>query len=67
MNYDSEKTKSELILEAKQNGYTNLIHDLNTEFYSTHETLTRIFEKYNFHVSYQQMNKFLWILTAKLK
>ena len=65
--YDSEKTKSDLILEAKENGYTNLLHDLNTEFYSTHDVLTKIFEKHGFHVSYQQMNKFLWILTAKLK
>lgn len=64
--YDSIETKELLIKEARDNGSTNLVHDLETEFYSTRDILTEIFEKNGFHVSYQQMNKFVWILTAKL-
>jgi cysteine synthase A len=64
--YSSLEEKESIIKDATAKGYTNLVHDLETEFYTTHEFLTNLFECEGFHVSYQQMNKFVWILTAKL-
>lgn len=64
--YPSEEYKKAIMEEAAEKNYKNLLHDLKTEFYTTHEVLTNIFEKEGFKVSYQQMNKYVWILTAKL-
>ena len=65
--YDSLKTKDALIKEAYYNKHVSLANDLETEFYPVIDDLTEIFESQGFNVSYQQMNKFVWILTAKLK
>lgn len=64
--YASEETKDALIKDAYFNRHTSLAKDLENEFYTTQESLTNIFESQGFSVSYQQMNKFVWILTAKL-
>ncbi|MGN0144605.1 MAG: class I SAM-dependent methyltransferase [Clostridium sp.] len=64
--YESEKAKLSILKDVEDSGYSNLLHDLQTEFYSTHKTLKDIFEKEGFKVSFLQMNKFVWILTAKL-
>ena len=65
--YASEEAKDALIKEAYFNRHISLAKDLENEFYTTQESLTNIFESQGFSVSYQQMNKFVWILTAKLK
>lgn len=64
--YQSEEAKELLIKEAEDNNYTSLLNDLNTEFYTTHKVLSEIFEDEGFKVSYIQMNRYVWILTAKL-
>lgn len=64
--YASKNSKRAILEDAYDNNYENLAHDLETEFYTTHEVLTKLFEDEGFKVSYQQMNKFVWILTAKL-
>ena len=64
--YSSLEEKEAIIKEATDKGFNNLVHDLETEFYTIHEVLTKLFESEGFHISYQQMNKFVWILTAKL-
>ena len=64
--YDSIESKEFIIKDAYNKNFTSLAHDLETESYTTHEVLTELFESEGFSVSYQQMNKFVWILTAKL-
>ena len=64
--YASEDSKKMILQEVSDRGYENLIHDLKTEFYTTQKVLTKLFEDEGFKVSYQQMNKFVWIVTAKL-
>ena len=64
--FESEESKNNLIDDAIEKNYTNLAHDLNINPYSTIDELTNIFENNNFSVSFQQMNKFTWIVTAKL-
>ena len=62
--YSSDKDKVSLIEDSLTKNYTSLVEDLETEFYTTHQVLTEIFTYAGFNVSYKQMNKFVWILTA---
>lgn len=64
--FDSEQSKENILNDVKNSNADSLLHDLQTEYYSTHSYLTKIFEDAGFKVSYLQMNKFVWILTAKL-
>jgi cysteine synthase A len=64
--YNSIESKESIIKDAYSKNATSLAHDLETEFYTTHEILTELFESEGFNVNYQQMNKFVWILTARL-
>ena len=64
--YESIEIKEKLIEEAKQDKDLNLANLLKTEISTTQNILTEIFEQEGFKVSYMQMNKFVWILTAKL-
>lgn len=64
--YESDIAKGNIIKDVKSSGYSSLLHDLETEFYTTHKVLKDIFEHEDFKVSFLQMNKFVWILTAKL-
>lgn len=63
--YENSKAKESLINEAETND-TALAKVLKTELSATQELLSELFEKEGFKVTYQQMNKFVWILTAKL-
>lgn len=63
--YENSKAKENLIKEAETND-TALAKILKAEFSATQELLSEFFEKDGFKVTYQQMNKFVWILTAKL-
>ncbi|WP_338157051.1 methyltransferase domain-containing protein [Inconstantimicrobium porci] len=65
--YESEIAKENILNDVKSSGYSSLLHDLETEFYTTHKILKNIFEHEGFKVSFLQMNKFVWILTAKLE
>ena len=64
--YESSEIKEKLIEEAKQDKDLILANLLKTELSTTQDILTEIFEEEGFKVSYMQMNKFVWILTAKL-
>lgn len=64
--YESSEIKEKLIKEAEQHKDLILANLLKTEFSTTQNILTEIFEEEGFKVSYMQMNKFVWISTAKL-
>lgn len=64
--YNSIKSKEAIIKDAYNKNLLLLAHNLETEFYTTHEVLTELFKSEGFAVSYQQMNDLVWILTAKL-
>lgn len=64
--YESEKEKLATFKDVEDSGRSSLLHDLQTEFYTNHKFLKSIFEAEGFKVSFLQMNKFVWILTAKL-
>mgnify|MGYP001215873106 CR=1 FL=1 len=60
---EEEKVKTENYY--KQKGYDRLVHDLQTEYYTTIPLLTSIFEKHGFNVRFDRMNHFVWIAYAK--
>jgi cysteine synthase A len=62
--YSTAEDKIDLLEDSLAKNYTSLAEDLETEFYTTHQVLTEIFTYAGFNVSYKQMNKFVWILTA---
>lgn len=62
--YENNKAKEILIKEAENDEVLDKI--IKKQFSATQEFLSELFEKEGFKVAYQQMNKFVWILTAKL-
>lgn len=64
--YENEDVREKLLHELKDKGEEDLLLELNKEFSATKEELREIFEEQGFKVSFVQLNKFVWILTAKL-
>jgi len=63
--YEKEEDKKNIIDEAQKKGYMSLADDLKREFYTTHEKMKKYFESAGFKVSFESMNKFVWIMHAK--
>lgn len=63
--YETEKTKQEIHDEAKAKGYTDLLHDLQTEYYPLLEDLRGMFERSGFSFEAKQLNKFVWLFIAE--
>ena len=64
--YESVDSSKKLLEEAANNKKSALTELLKTECVATIGELKEIFENEGFIVTFQQMNKFIWILTAKL-
>ena len=62
--YESDEDRINLIKDSIAKNYTSLAEDLETEFYTTHKVLSDIFTYAGFEVSFRQMNRFVWIVTA---
>lgn len=60
--YKSVEAYKRAILDAKEQGFHNLAEDLEREYYTTIPFLTTIMETYNFSVSFEQFNDFVWIM-----
>ncbi|MFV0528229.1 MAG: pyridoxal-phosphate dependent enzyme [Lachnospiraceae bacterium] len=63
--YESEASKAYLTTELKTQGEKVLYQELISNTAATQSVLTSIFTSNGFEVSYQQLNKFVWIVTAK--
>ncbi|WP_404451629.1 class I SAM-dependent methyltransferase [Virgibacillus necropolis] len=65
--FESSVAKEDIIGEADKKGYTDLIEDLNREYYPLNNTLQELFEKNHFHVTFKKMNEFVWLVIAEKK
>lgn len=65
--FESASAKEDIIENAAKKGYTDLIADLNREYYPTIGTLKELFEKNQFSVTFKKMNDFVWLLVAERK
>lgn len=63
--FSSEDGRDQLIKEEKDKGYDRLVQDLTTEYYTTMEVLRNIFQTHGFHVTFKQMNRFVYLITAE--
>lgn len=63
--FASEEGRDQLIQEEKDKGYDRLVQDLTTEYYTTMEVLRNIFQTHGFHVTFKQMNRFVYLITAE--
>ncbi|UFU00410.1 methyltransferase domain-containing protein [Radiobacillus kanasensis] len=63
--YESEETKQTIFEEAKEQGFKDLLYDLSTEYYPMLSVLEELFESNGFNVSFQKMNKFVWLMVAE--
>ncbi|WP_027724662.1 class I SAM-dependent DNA methyltransferase [Tuberibacillus calidus] len=56
--------KKAMVEEALQKGYQHLAHDLETEYYPLKETMAVLFEKNGFDVSFEPLNRYVWLMDA---
>ncbi|MBH0231132.1 class I SAM-dependent methyltransferase [Halobacillus sp. KCTC 3957] len=63
--FKDESYKHTLIKNAEEQGYSKLAQDLQEEYYPYLEDLKEMFVKEGFEVSFQQLNKYAWLIRAK--
>jgi len=59
-----QQAKNEMIKQAMKKQFIRLAKDLQTEYYTTHSVLKKMFEKNQFHVTFTRMNSFVWLIEA---
>jgi putative AdoMet-dependent methyltransferase len=59
---EQDRLERHRIVEAQ--GYKNLLEDLQREYYTTLEVLEKIFRDNGFHVSFEKMNTYVWLIEA---
>lgn len=52
---------------VNEQGYDKLLEDLQREYYTTLEVLKQIFIENGFHVSFEKMNTYVWLIEAEKK
>jgi putative AdoMet-dependent methyltransferase len=62
-----DNDKKERHEKVKNQGYLNLLKDLQTEYYTTLGVLEDIFKKHDFDVSFQKLNEYVWLMEAVKK
>lgn len=62
--FESVETRAEIINWATENGFSDLVEDLNREFYPYTETIRSILEDNGYSVQMEQKNKFVWLVVA---
>jgi putative AdoMet-dependent methyltransferase len=60
----NEENRDERHRIVKEQGFENLLADLKREYYTTLETLERLFEKNGFQVTFEKMNSYVWLMEA---
>jgi putative AdoMet-dependent methyltransferase len=65
--YLHEADKQERLEKVKQQGFMNLLNDLQTEYYTTLGILEEIFKKHGFDVSFKRLNEYVWLMEAVKK
>jgi putative AdoMet-dependent methyltransferase len=65
--FKDEDHRTEIINDAKAKGFLNLVNDLETEYYTTIPVMSEIFKKNGYEASFEQLNKFVWLIIAEKK
>ncbi len=59
-----EKDREERHRIVKEQGFENLLEDLEREYYTTLEVLKHLFQKNGFEVHFEKMNPYVWLMEA---
>lgn len=62
--FADEKAKVQQIEKVEKLGFKNLLHDLRTEYYTTIDVLTTIFQQNGFTVNFERLNEYVWFIRA---
>lgn len=62
--FKTDNHKQDMIKQAEKRGFMDLAEDLQREYYSTIPDMQRIFTTAGFRVTFEQMNEFVWLMTA---
>ncbi|WP_349407960.1 class I SAM-dependent methyltransferase [Pseudalkalibacillus sp. SCS-8] len=65
--YEHEEAKKEIHDRVREQGYENLLHDLQTEYYTTIGVLSDIFTSNGFEVEFERLNRYVWLMNAVKK
>ncbi|QKY68480.1 class I SAM-dependent methyltransferase [Lentibacillus sp. CBA3610] len=65
--FETDEHKERAIHKARNQGFTDLVEDLQREYYTTLPEMRRIFTANGFHVTFEQMNDFAWLIMAVKK
>lgn len=60
----TKEDQQAVIDNAERNNFDRLAEDLRTEYYTTIPYLKSILEKHQFHVTFEQLNAFVWLMHA---
>lgn len=63
--FKDEAHKHELIRDAESQGFLNLAQDLQEEHYPYLEEIREMFVEEEFEVTFEQLNKYAWLIRAK--
>jgi putative AdoMet-dependent methyltransferase len=59
-----ESDKESRHKKVEEQGYMNLLHDLQTEYYTTLIVLEELFNKHRFDVTFTKLNEYVWLMEA---
>lgn len=62
--FESIEYKEQLLRSVEADGATNLLKDLNTEYYEMLEDIVKLFEDLNYSITAEKLNRYVWIVTA---
>jgi putative AdoMet-dependent methyltransferase len=65
--FTDERSKALQIEKVEKLGFKNLLHDLQTEYYTTIDNLTTIFQQNGFEVEFERLNEYVWFISATKK
>ncbi|SFA38485.1 putative AdoMet-dependent methyltransferase [Parageobacillus thermantarcticus] len=62
--FRDRQTFQHAVEEARERGFHHLADDLEREYYTTLDVLTKLFEENGFTVTFTQKNVFVWVMEA---
>lgn len=65
--FRDEETKRQLEEAAREAGHLNLVKDMRSEYFTTTGVLERICTEHGFHVTFKQLNRYVWLMHAVKK
>lgn len=63
--FQDEQARKQTEDYAAQQGHIHLLKDLQSEYYTTLNVLERIFSREGFTVTFQQLNRYVWLIHAQ--